>query len=361
MTLLRQLPRRQKARTKCVCSSRKRCLPGIRRFACSAGPIRQKHMYKFWIDEPLLDSALPLLAGVAEMSGPAAAPEVLAQCDASLVPGIRWDAARMDLAPRLKVLSRLGAGYENIDLAAATERGIVVCFAPEAPTVSTAEHAIALLFAVTKDIRNADMRVRNDAWHKTFWTRKGLELRASTLGLVGMGRIGAIVATAMRAVGMRVLAYDPFVPATRAAEMGVTLMPSLHALLAESDVVSLHVPVLPETRGLINSERLAQMKRGAYLVNSARGALIDEDALVEALRSGHLAGAGLDVFQREPIANDHPLLTLDTVVLSDHIASLTWAGHHRLYEFGVRHALQVLRGELPATTLNPEVWGKRRR
>lgn len=318
-------------------------------------------MYHFWMDEDLLPETAPLLSGVATLVGGSGADEAdLARCEASLVPGAHWDGARMDRAPRLQVLSRLGVGYDNIDVAAATERGIVVCYAPDAPTISTAEHALALLFAVVKDIPVADARVRTGRWHATFWTRKGLELRGKTLGLVGVGRIGAQVATAMKAVGMRVVAFDPYLPAARAVELGVDLAPSLEALLGQSDVVSLHVPVTPETRGLIDAQRLAQMKRGAFLVNSARGALIDEAALVDALRSGHLAGAGLDVFRQEPIQPDHALLALDNVVLTDHIASLTWDGHYRIYETGIRHALQVLRGEMPAATLNPEVWSLRR-
>jgi D-3-phosphoglycerate dehydrogenase / 2-oxoglutarate reductase len=320
-----------------------------------------KKMFKLWLDEPLLDSVRPLLDGVAELVGPNAPIERLAECDASLLPGTRWDGARMDLAPRLKVLSRIGVGYDQIDVPAATARNIVVTYTPEAPTVSTAEHGIALLFAITKRVRYTDASIRAGEWHPTFWTQKGLELRDRVLGLVGAGRIGSIVATTMRALGMQVLVYDPFLKPERAVELGVALAPSLEALLGQADVVSLHVPASPETRNMINARTLAQMKRGAFLVNVSRGGLIDEDALVAALRSGQLAGAGLDVYQQEPIQKDHPLLSMDNVVLSDHIASLTWAGHERLYSTAIQHALQVLRGEMPAHTLNPEVWRTRRR
>lgn len=309
-------------------------------------------MFRIWLDEPLLDSALPLLEGVAELVGPGAPIEALATCDAALVPGKRWDGARMDLAPRLKVLSRIGVGYENIDVEAATQRGIMVCYTPFGPTVSTAEHAIALIFAAAKTVAYADRDMRAGKWHRQFWTIKGLELRDSTLGLVGAGRIGGIVATVMRAVGMKLLAYDPYLSDARAAELGITKTPDLESLLRQSDVVSLHAPSTPETRHLMNAERLAQMKPGAILVNTARGALVDEVALVAALKSGHLSSAGLDVFEQEPVAPDNPLLQLDNVVLTDHIASHTWAGHHRLYEMAVRHALQALRGEKPDGLLN---------
>jgi D-3-phosphoglycerate dehydrogenase / 2-oxoglutarate reductase len=309
-------------------------------------------MFRIWLDEPLLDSALPLLEGVAELVGPGAPIEALATCDAALVPGKRWDGARMDLAPRLRVLSRIGVGYENIDVAAATQRGIMVCYTPFGPTVSTAEHAVALIFAAAKTITYADRYLRAGVWHRQFWTIKGMELRDRTLGLVGAGRIGGIVATVMRAVGMKVLAFDPYLSDARAAELGITKTPDLETLLRQSDVVSLHAPSTPETRHLINAERLAQMKPGAILVNTARGALVDEVALVAALKSGHLSSVGLDVFEQEPIAPDNPLLQMENVVLTDHIASHTWAGHHRLYEMAVRHALQALRGEKPDGLLN---------
>ncbi len=315
-------------------------------------------MFRIWIDEPLLDSVLPMLDGVAEIVGPSASAEDLATCEAALVPGARWDAVRMDAAPCLRVLSRIGVGYDNIDVAAATARGILVCYTPQAPTISTAEHAVALLFAVAKTICIGDRDARAGRWHAQFWTLKGMELDGRTLGLVGAGRIGARVALVARAVGMRVLVFDPYLDAMRAAELGLERSDSLEALLRESDAVSLHAPATPETRHMIDAVRLAQMKPGALLINTARGSLVDEDALVAALRSGHLGGAGLDVFDREPIAPDHPLLQLDNVVLTDHIASHTWAGHHRLYETAVHQALQALRGERPEGLLNAQVLGK---
>ena len=312
-------------------------------------------MLRVWLDEPLLDTVVPMFDGVAELIGPRAPIELLTTCDAAMVPGARWDAARMDLAPRMKVLSRIGVGYENIDVGAATARGIMVCYTPFGPTVSTAEHAIALLFATAKTVALADRDMRAGKWHRTFWAVKGMELRDRTLGLVGAGRIGGIVATVARAVGMTVIVFDPYLSDARAAELGVTRAPDLEALLRQSDVVSLHAPSTPDTYHLINAARLAQMKPGALLINTARGALVDEAALVEALKSGHLGGAGLDVFEQEPISPDHPLFQFENVVLTDHIASHTWAGHHRLYETAARHLLQAMRGETPEGLLNPGV------
>ncbi|MCU0709958.1 MAG: hydroxyacid dehydrogenase [Pirellula sp.] len=309
-------------------------------------------MFRIWIDEPPLDSIRPLLDQVAVLVGPSAPIKELAACEAALDPGAPWNAARMDRAPKLRVISRIGVGYDNIDVQAATERGILVCYTPHGPTLSTAEHAVALIFAAAKTIAYADREVRVGRWHTHFFTLKGMELRDRVLGLVGLGRIGGHVAQIMRAVGMRVIACDPQLASERAIQLGLTKIEHLADLLAQSDVVSLHAPASPETRHLINAESLRIMKRGSILINTARGSLVDEHALAEALQSGQLASAGLDVFEREPIPPDHPLLTLENVVLTDHIASHTWAGHHRLYEMAVHHALQALRGEKPDCTLN---------
>lgn len=309
-------------------------------------------MFRVWIDENPLDSVRPMLEKIAQLVGPDAVIEELATCDAALDPGAAWTAARMDRAPRLKVISRIGVGYDNIDVRAATERGIMVCYTPHGPTLSTAEHAVALIFAAAKTVAFADRDMRAGRWHSQFITLKGMELRDRTLGLVGLGRIASHVAQIMQAVGMHVAAYDPMLTPERAAQMGIRRIDRLEDLLAESDIVSLHAPSTPETRHLINAQRLAAMKPGSILINTARGALVDELALAEALRSGHLSAAGLDVFEREPIDSDNPLLKLENVVLTDHIASHTWTGHHRLYEMAVHHLLQALRGERPDCILN---------
>lgn len=309
-------------------------------------------MYRIWVDEPPLDSIRPMLDGVAEWIGPGAPIEQLATCDAALDPGAPWTAARIDQAPRLRVISRIGVGYDNIDVQAATQRGIVVCYTPHGPTLSTAEHAVALIFAVAKTVAYADREIRRGRWHTHFFTLKGMELRDRVLGLVGLGRIGGHVAQIMQAVGMRVIALDPMLTAEKSLQLGLQKVDSLSELLARSDVVSLHAPATAETRHLINASRLQAMKPGAILINTARGSLVDEHALADALRSGHLAGAGLDVFEREPISSENPLIHLENVVLTDHIASHTWAGHHRLYEMAIHHALQALRGEKPDCMLN---------
>jgi D-3-phosphoglycerate dehydrogenase len=313
---------------------------------------------RIWVDEQPLDSILPLLAGHAEFVGPGAAIEDLSTCVAALDPGVPWTAARMDRAPQLRVISRIGVGIDNIDIPAATARGILVCNTPLAPSQSTAEHAVGLIFATAKSMVQANSRTRSGQWHSNFRSHKGLELHSKVLGLVGAGRIGGTVARIMNAVGMRVLVFDPGLNPAKAAELGVELVSELRSLLEQSDIVSLHAPATPATRQLMNSERFAMMKPGAILINTARGALVDENALAAALTSGHLSAAGLDVFEREPVSPDNPLLKLENVVLTDHIASHTWAGHHRLYQTAVRHALEVLAGQRPAAVLNPECSGR---
>ena len=314
--------------------------------------LAERWMYRIWVDELPLESVRPLVDGVADFVGPDAPIELLASCQAALDPGVQWTGERMDIAPELKVISRIGVGYDNIDVHAATKRGIQVCYTPHGPTVSTAEHAVALIFAAAKTVTFAERDLRAGRWHSQFHSLKGMELRDRVLGLVGLGRIGAEVARIMCAVGMRVMAFDPLLTEDRAAQLQIERVGSLQELLAAADVVSLHAPATAETRHLINSETLQQMQAGSILVNTARGALVDESALAEALRGGHLSAAGLDVFEREPINADNPLLALENVVLTDHIASHTWAGHHRLYEMALRHALQVLRGERPDCRLN---------
>ncbi|MFN3704551.1 MAG: hydroxyacid dehydrogenase [Thermoflexales bacterium] len=321
-------------------------------------------MWTLWLDEPLPASCAPTLEGRARVLGPAETLEGFDAADACIAPGhIRYDAARLDRAPRLKVLARLGVGYDNVDLDAATARGIVVVYAPDGPTISTAEHTWALMLAVARKLNTAQEAVHTGQW-ASFYAREetnGIELWGCTIGLVGAGRIGARVARFARAFEMRVLAFDPALDESRAAELGVERAESLESLLAVADVVTLHVPYTPSTHHLMNAQRFAQMKRGALFINTARGSLVDEVALIAALRSGHLGGAGLDVFSTEPLPLDHPLLDCPNVVVTPHIASRTSAGRRRMWEITLQQALQALAGEMPTHILNPQVWPYRRR
>ncbi len=220
----------------------------------------------------------------------------------------------------LKLAIRAGIGLDNVDVTAATEMGVVVMNAPTGNIVTTAEHAIALLFAVSRHVARADASMRDGKWDKKSF--QGSEIRGKTLGVMGLGNIGKAVAE--RAVGlkMNVLGYDPYLSEEAAAKYGVRLV-SLDELLAKSDYITVHVPLLDATRNLLNKEAFAKVKKGAYLINCARGGIVNEAALLEALEKKQLKGAALDVFEQEPPPTDHPLLKRTDVVLTPHLGAST--------------------------------------
>ncbi|MEY2485843.1 MAG: D-3-phosphoglycerate dehydrogenase / 2-oxoglutarate reductase [Verrucomicrobiota bacterium] len=221
----------------------------------------------------------------------------------------------------LRAVGRAGVGVDNIDVDTATRRGIVVLNAPGGNTVSTAEHAFSLLLSVARKIPQADASVRSGSWSRTNF--QGVELYNKVLGVIGMGRIGGELSRRAIAFGMRVLAYDPYLSAARARSLQVQLMDELDDLLAGADFISLHTPLTNETRHLLNAERLKQTKRGVRIINCARGGLIDEEALVNALQSGQVAVAALDVFEKEPLPADSPLRGEANLVLTPHLGAST--------------------------------------
>jgi D-3-phosphoglycerate dehydrogenase len=248
------------------------------------------------------------------------------------------DGPRMDrIGPRLRMVARPGIGVDKIDTAAATARGIMVLNTPDGPTESTAEHAIALMLNLTKGVTTGDRVLRAGKGFPNYGSLPiGLEALGATLGLVGLGRIGGRVAEIARVLGMRVVAYDPFVTPARAAALGVELAPSLRDVLTVADVVSLHCPSMPETYRLINAETLALM------------------------RPGHLAGAGLDVFDPEPPSADNPLFSLPNTICTTHVGSYTGAGVLRMHVQCAEQVASALRGERPTNLVNPDVWGHQR-
>jgi len=265
------------------------------------------------------------------------------------------------LGPQLLVVGRTGIGVDRIDLAAATERGILVINTPDGPTESTAEHAVALLLNLCKGVARGDRLLRAGQGFPAAGTfAPGLETSGAVLGLIGLGRIGSRVATIARALGMRVLAFDPFITQERALTLGVEVIPTLAEMLARSQVVSIHCPATPETYHIINEETLRQMPMGSYLINVSRGSLVDHAALLAALQSGHLAGAGLDVFDPEPPLADDPLFSLPNTICTPHIGSYTGAGLVRMQTMACEQVVSVLHGEQPASLVNPEAWNKRR-
>jgi D-3-phosphoglycerate dehydrogenase len=226
----------------------------------------------------------------------------------------------MDSATALRVVGRAGVGVDNIDVPAATERGIVVMNAPDGNTITTAEHTIALLIALARRIPQANTSLKSGRWErKTFI---GVELQGKTLGVVGLGRIGRTVAARSRAFGMKIVAYDPFIAPEQARDAEIELAP-LDELFANSDFITVHTPLTAETRGVIGRDAFAKMKKGVRIINCARGGLVDESALYDAIKSGTVAGAALDVFAEEPPPSNHPLLMLDEVIVTPHLGAST--------------------------------------
>ncbi|MGH2857426.1 MAG: 2-hydroxyacid dehydrogenase [Solirubrobacteraceae bacterium] len=267
------------------------------------------------------------------------------------VDGVFLDAA----GPQLRCVSNVAVGYDNVDVAAATERGVAVTNTPGVLTDATADLAMALILAVTRRLGEGERLLREArpwSWHMFFML--GGSLQGKTLGIVGMGQIGRATAQRARAFGMEIVyAGRRRLPEADEARLGAARHLQLDELLSVADVVSLHCPLTPETRHLFDAERLARMRPHAYLVNTARGPIVDEPALARALRDGVIAGAALDVFEHEP-AVDPGLLELDQVVLTPHLGSATIETRTAMAVLAARNALAILRGEAPPTPVNPE-------
>ena len=245
--------------------------------------------------------------------------------------------------PRLRAICRTGVGYDAIDLAACDKADIVVSITPGVNHHSVAEHTFALLLGVARGFPELDRKVRENRWDRVARPR----VMGSTIGIVGLGRIGQAVATRAVGLGMRVLAHEPY-PNREFVDQWKIELTSLDDLLARSDYVSLHCPAAREFRHLMNARTFARMKPGSVLINTARGSLVDEAALYEALKSGHLRAAGLDVFEIEPLPLSSPLLTLDNVLLAGHVAGLDVESHNDTMEMVANTVVELHRGEWPA-------------
>jgi D-3-phosphoglycerate dehydrogenase len=270
--------------------------------------------------------------------------------------GVRVGEELLGQAPRLRVIANVGVGYDNIDVTACTRRRIVVTNTPDVLTETTADLAFALLMAVARRLVESDRYVREGHWHYWQWACLwGADIYGKTLGVYGLGRIGQAVARRARGFSMRVLYHD-LVRATPAQEqeLGAQFV-DRETLLREADFLSLHVPLTPETHHLINARELAMMKPAAFLINAARGKVVDEAALVEALKSRQIAGAGLDVFEEEP--HIHPeLLALPNVVLTPHVGSATTETRLAMAMLAAENLLAALEGRRPPNPVNPEVY-----
>jgi len=273
----------------------------------------------------------------------------LADASAVLVrSATKVDAEAIAAAPHLKVIARAGVGLDNVDIKSATTAGVMVVNAPTSNIISAAELTVGHIISLSRSIPAAHASLAAGTWKRSKYT--GVEMYEKTVGIIGLGRIGALITARLQAFGMNVVAFDPYVTAARAQQLGVTLL-TLEELLAQSDFITIHMPKTPETTGMISTEQFAQMKSTAFIVNVARGGLIDEDALYAALKSHRIAGAGLDVFVNEPPL-DSPLLSLENIVLTPHLGASTDEAQEKAGVSVARSVRLALGGELVPDAVN---------
>lgn len=303
-------------------------------------------------------------AGFTVRTASAATMDVVAReivaADAVITRNAGLDAAAMDAAPRLRALGNHGTGYDRVDVARANALGLPIVNTPYANVQSVAEQAVAQMLAIAKRTRESDQAVREGRFDYRY-RPVFRELAGATLGVVGFGRIGRRTAEiAKTAFGMRVLVHSPSVPVEEIAAAGMEAVADLDALLTQADIVSLHQRLTPATRGQFDAARLGRMKRGAMLVNTARGGLVDAEALIAAVDSGHLAGAAMDVFDPEPLPPDHPYTRCTGIALSPHVGGATEEAMARTAIETARQVVDVIEGRRPDWLVNPDVWDRRR-
>jgi D-3-phosphoglycerate dehydrogenase / 2-oxoglutarate reductase len=310
------------------------------------------------VTEPLADRGLSVLredfdvdvrtelasGGLAEAIGPYDALVVRSQT--------RVDAGIFEVGSNLKVVARAGIGLDNVDVEAATRRGVMVVNAPQSNVLSAAEHTMALLLALARNLPQAHSALTSGVWDRERF--QGVELHGKTLGIIGLGRVGSMVAQRAMAFGMRLIAYDPYVSKERARQVGVELVPDLTGLLVQADFISVHLPRTPETEGLVGERELALMKEGARIVNTARGGIVDEKALTKALEDSTLAGAALDVFDGEPVT-EHPLFGRENVVVTPHLGAATQEAQDKAGTAIAEMVRLALRGEFVPYAVNVPV------
>ncbi|MCJ7739611.1 MAG: hydroxyacid dehydrogenase [Anaerolineae bacterium] len=285
----------------------------------------------------------------------------LPQARAIILGGISMGSVEMEMGSRLEVIGRHGMGIDNVDLVAATERRLLVTHTPEGPTESTAEHTLMLILAAACRLSQFDRAVRRGSFRvQGSQSNMGYELRGKTLGVIGFGRIGRRVAQMCRdALDMSILVYDPYQSLTEIEAWGATPVTDLVEMAAQVDVLTAHVPLTEQTRHLINRDVIRAMKPSGILVNMARGPVLDESALIDALHDGLLAGVGLDVFDPEPPEPGNPLFDVERVVFTPHTGSFTYEGRRLMGVTVVQDVLDILRGERPRFMANPQVWDHR--
>ena len=313
----------------------------------------------FWVSGQDANAALER-AGCEVVRSPEAGPVpedqligLLRDCDAIIGSSDPYTARLFESCPGLKIVSRCGVGIDSVDLPAATEAGVIVTNTPGAMTDAVGDYTFALILGIARRIAEGDALMRSGGWGEF----PGVLVRGKTLGLVGLGQIGQAVAKRSAGFGMRVLAFDP-PQAAKGAPPGLPPVEfvSLEQLLAESDFVSVHAPALPETRGLFNGERFAQMKPTAYFINTARGSLVDDAALVDALTRGRIAGAAIDVYNQEPCPPDHPLRRAPRCLLTPHNAFNAAEAAAAMSLLSAEAVIDLSQDRRPASVCNPAVW-----
>jgi D-3-phosphoglycerate dehydrogenase len=278
--------------------------------------------------------------------------ENLRNVDAALLGNDVCDANVLNSASRLKIVSRHGTGVDSIDLKSATEKGIVVANTPRVNTIAVVEHTMALMLAILRKIPSADLSLKSKRWEGLKFV--GEELAGKKLGIIGLGAIGKEVAKRAKAFGIEILYTDEVRDTLLEKELGMSFVP-LHSLLRASDIITLHVPLTSSTRGLIGRGEISLMKKGAYVVNTARGGIVDSDALVEGLRSGQIAGAALDVFNPEPPDFSSPLFNVERVIMTPHIGAYTIEAIRRMDCIAAENIVKALHAETPEYVVNREV------
>ncbi len=287
-----------------------------------------------------------------QVSSPEHAIAVAADADVVLIQSVRplLDANVISKLERCRCIVRMGAGYDSVDCDAATEQGIMVCNVPGYCTAEVADHAMALLLACLRVIPRGEEAVRGVPHPRRALGAKR-RLQGTTIGIIGLGRIGSTVARRLSGWQPNLLAYDPYITQERASRFGAKLV-QWGDLLSQSEIVTIHCPLTSETYHMLDQAAFQQMRPGAILINTARGSIVDQTALVDALRSRRLWAAGLDVFEQEPLPEDSPLLTLDNLILTPHVAAYSPQAREDLYRMTCEIALQVLRGETPHSVVN---------
>ncbi len=313
---------------------------------------------KILVPEKLADSGIELLKKEFEVDvrldlTPEQLLQEIGQYDGLIIrSATKVTAEVIEKADNLKAIGRAGIGVDNIDIEAATKRGIIVANAPESNTVAAAEHTLGLMLAAARHIPAADTSLRGGEWKRSSF--KGVEVSGKTLGLVGLGHVGAIVARGAHGMGMRVLAYDPYVSEDRMRAMNVDRAETTNEVFENADFVSLHVPRTPQTMGMVNEETLGKMKSTAYLINVARGGIVDETAIYNALKEKVIAGAALDVFMEEP-NTESPIFTLPNVVVTPHLGASTAEAQDRAGITAAEQVATALKGLVPMHAINAPV------